>query len=639
MTKQLALVVHGIGEQQAGETVHHLVGGLTGKDGASVKTDMRLLHETNPQSEPDPTPALFPCHISRVEHDKGETVFAEVYWADLSGGNTGALRTIYDIVTLSLGFGHISRRNAEAVHDEDHWLTKLTKAVTHLLHGPITAGNAMLLLGFALLAFTPLSDHHHYAAWTIAVIAIVVGFLALGRLRERHLFQIFSIWLFGLGALFAIFTVYTMTSGQGIAVTDGSCGGDGWCEAPWYAMFFIVILSLSGAAILLIAPVLVIAQWRNDRQQGQGRAGFEPPSLFHVVSAFMVVMWLLIATVLWVFVFRTFDSQLAAVGISFDLLETSAPLMGLFFGCLVALALAGGLIGLRVMQWHANYKSQPNIAGEPPRLILNPIFRMALSLVVVILGLAIIMSAAEIFGIVDMSWLGGMTETFSTLAISAALLAATLYSAFANEVAKGVAVAKDVVAFFKREPKEPKTERRWHTPKMREMKTDPKWHDPLRDRMRARFAAVAAVMIDSERPDEVVIVSHSLGTMIATDAIRDDEIYQLLIDRPNAQNPVLVTMGSPYTHMFTQYFGKFFEKPAFFKSRLSRWLNIYRADDFVGTAVEGEDDQWPENCRVPPRGHTGYWSDADVIKLLKPGLFDLSASGSETSASESGRAA
>lgn len=605
MAKQLALVVHGIGEQQAGQTVDELVGGLTGRSPLSVETNHRLLQEPKPRSakkEDDPAPVLFPCHIARVRHPKGETVFAEVYWADLSGGNSGAIRTIYDIVKLSLGLGHIARRGAEALYGETHWLTRLTRLVVHLLHGPITACNAILLMAMALLLFTPLGTSPNLAVLITGLAALGIGVISLIKLWSRHLLRIFGFWLSGLGAFLSLIVLLTVFRGsQGsaeMAFLGYACGPQNDCLVPFYATVIVFIVSIASEIILAAVPVMIIAQWLNEGTSERK----DPRSLFHVVTAFMVVMWLLIVAVLWAFALRSFDERLAGFGIDVGYITEGTTQIGLLFAGLLALAAAGCAVFAKVLRWRAEFRAGRD-PGEPPRLILNPLIRSVLSWINIVLGASMVATLAAYLGYPVLGWLDDISGQLAPYALIAALLIATLYTSSSDAVARGIGVAKDVVAYFKREP------------------LGKGWHDPLRERMQARFQTVAGIMRDLERPDEIVLVSHSLGTMIATDAIREANTYAKLVVK-GGRAPSLVTMGSPYSHLFTHYFGRFFPEPDHLQSKLHQWLNVYRADDFVGTRVGQSGCIWPENRKVPPRGHTGYWTDPDVVSILTSSVFN-----------------
>jgi hypothetical protein len=57
---------------------------------------------------------------------------------------------------------------------------------------------------------------------------------------------------------------------------------------------------------------------------------------------------------------------------------------------------------------------------------------------------------------------------------------------------------------------------------------------------------------------------------------------------------------------------------------LESWLNLYRADDFVGTKIEegtktigGVSHRFPANELVYGRGHMGYWKDTEAITMAR----------------------
>jgi hypothetical protein len=93
-------------------------------------------------------------------------------------------------------------------------------------------------------------------------------------------------------------------------------------------------------------------------------------------------------------------------------------------------------------------------------------------------------------------------------------------------------------------------------------------------------------------------------------------------------------MGSPFTHLYQHYFSNHYpplDQP--FWSTLRRnvdcWFNIFRVDDFVGTSIvfpESLRSSGGFNCQnfpVKRCGHNNYWSDKQVIDLLRDqGAFD-----------------
>ena len=82
-------------------------------------------------------------------------------------------------------------------------------------------------------------------------------------------------------------------------------------------------------------------------------------------------------------------------------------------------------------------------------------------------------------------------------------------------------------------------------------------------------------------------------------------------------------MGSPYTHLYGNYFPSSFASVGNRANLANKdnggllrdWLNIFRIDDFVGTHI-GK-GAWPREFPVPPNGHTNYWIDRRVVAKLR----------------------
>jgi len=135
----------------------------------------------------------------------------------------------------------------------------------------------------------------------------------------------------------------------------------------------------------------------------------------------------------------------------------------------------------------------------------------------------------------------------------------------------------------------------------------------LRDRIDGRFSIVFKTLTSSYEPDEIIVVSHSQGTVISVRALSK------LDGDPILERIKLVTMGSPYTHIYGHYFPRTFNFDNVPDALVKNWTNIYRVDDFVGTHVETQNLDggiYPQNFPVLPMGHTGYWSDQHVLDII-----------------------
>ena len=120
----------------------------------------------------------------------------------------------------------------------------------------------------------------------------------------------------------------------------------------------------------------------------------------------------------------------------------------------------------------------------------------------------------------------------------------------------------------------------------------------------------------------LVIMAHSQGTIIAVDEIAKSWSEKAL-------PPVtLVTFGSPVTELYQHYFPLVYppwsddEWDTLF-TRITRWGNFYRVDDYVGrriTPPTGLCDFF--EAAVGRGGHTNYWRDPRFLDALNTwGLF------------------
>ncbi|MEM8879457.1 MAG: hypothetical protein AAGC82_02560 [Pseudomonadota bacterium] len=141
-----------------------------------------------------------------------------------------------------------------------------------------------------------------------------------------------------------------------------------------------------------------------------------------------------------------------------------------------------------------------------------------------------------------------------------------------------------------------------------------------RMRIERRLERVLGLLWRTGAYDRVTIVSHSLGTVVATrclERILASEAApppQAPLDLP--KTIALITMGSPVTHIYRRYFPVHFEiGPAMLSPRIT-WTNIFRSDDFVGTRISGL-NRTLANFVVPAAGHSGYFTDAEVWEILR----------------------
>jgi hypothetical protein len=155
---------------------------------------------------------------------------------------------------------------------------------------------------------------------------------------------------------------------------------------------------------------------------------------------------------------------------------------------------------------------------------------------------------------------------------------------------------------------------------------------PLSDRERTRTALSRAIgqLRELATVNRVVIVCHSLGTVVVVDLLR----HLKQTSASGRAVPIdLVTAGSPMRRLIVRLLPHRLPNLRTLRSELAsgalpvgRWFNAYRSLDFVGMRlVSGEACRDPERgileCPLVPRwqrpwGHSNYWADPRFTRLV-----------------------
>ncbi|MEL6475869.1 MAG: hypothetical protein AAFR17_00970 [Pseudomonadota bacterium] len=361
------------------------------------------------------------------------------------------------------------------------------------------------------------------------------------------------------------------------------------------------------------------------------------PALAPVALSAMALMWILLLCCVWAvgfFIDRQFTGN-------FDLFKAAFFLVWVNWAFALAIALITATIfALPYRAWMRRLKkmnylirnparktvpsgappAEPGLIVHPdlgasrppieaPRLIVAvPIAILTMFCPVVLLSLGIVSvlrdRALLFYDVTWMNWMADQShDYFEWMLAVSALIGLALYG-FREQLRVGIGLGSDVINYFRVLDYAPKRGDR---------------HFHFRERIERRFIAVARVMCKRHMPDEVVIVAHSQGTVVALDVLRHGKVADLVETCPNWK---LITMGSPFTHIYAKYFPNDFWLPGQEQTGLKQWINIFRIDDFVGTHIGNGHRDWPVEHAVGPRGHTNYWVDIEVAPILRRHLFD-----------------
>ncbi len=149
---------------------------------------------------------------------------------------------------------------------------------------------------------------------------------------------------------------------------------------------------------------------------------------------------------------------------------------------------------------------------------------------------------------------------------------------------------------------------------------------PPRVQMVARYRAVLR-QVAADNPKHVVVMAHSQGTILTLATLLGDTQRSPKFGPPGtadlpAAPLTFLSYGSPVTQTYEQRFPTRFrvwtDPATLVESPITRWLNVFRAGDYIGRAVGEHDSYDPalttsgtqrqERC-LGPGHHTGYLSD------------------------------
>jgi hypothetical protein len=614
----------------------------------------------------------------KISHER---VVADYYWGDISGTGRGGIAVLLGFVKIILGLSHAIRENAMDVFPgmggRAIWLRRITLIGPLMIHGPIAALNAVLVagvfvalgLGNAVAAVPVLGLISPEVA--IGVLSVLAGWIGLLFARVYLLRHLLS-WVVAVG-LFILAMAALEVMGQGnwlgrlIGLADGwmisvACEGAanaGTCATGYVGISLLgvrlmSVMMLAWAITLLAAVVVGVASRVPGLAPERGRvSNFLQPAI-----ALMTLLWFLLMAAVWAVVLQldtTWNEKLIP-----DARQVEAALRMISPAVLALVALiAVGLWlhfakgrGLAAME-PAQYLPQRDTLAEQHRLIVGRRILAVLTGFTVVIVLLGVFSLTRVCLIGPERWCDwaakGLSGETAKVIAGVGVVATLLIGAGRASLAMGIEIFTDVLVYLNdyswrsREAALGTTEADCNQPlatrtlleRMLGMRKAPDqvrqgyW---LRKRIQMRMEALMATLVRNEAPDEIVIVSHSQGTMIAIDVI--ERAGQGWLDAlPKGGVLKLVTMGSPYIHVYNTYFPSQFRAPAARpvlqkvseNGVLSDWVNIFRVDDFVGTHIDtrrddGAPDQgngWPREVPVPCNGHTHYWVDPNVFPALR----------------------
>ena len=403
------------------------------------------------------------------------------------------------------------------------------------------------------------------------------------------------------------------------------------------------ILGIMGLSWLLVIFCNAIVAAAEIRRWFLGR-GDGPPALASATIALMSMLWIILIASIWASLLNL-PFQSLPTGLRLESILGTASFAVI---ALAGIALGAGYVFLRTGRWAAKSDPAAYIISSNPahawkiaeknRLIISPWMLVPIWGFFAVMLITSLSATLKMIGIelpvpawaaAVNQWLQG---NFGTIMAGLAVVGTFLFAAGQQQLRAGLGIAIDVITWL--------NDHSWNSLEMQTQETrtlgETMFPSPLqagsgkkaqgywrRERIKNRLKVMMEKLLRDEKPDEVIFVSHSQGTVVAIAALSDkgsDWLGSLSKD----STLKLVTMGSPYTHVHRHYYpASFPETGAILAMKktgeggvLDDWINIFRIDDFVGTFIDPT-GKWPREHPVPANGHTYYWVDENVFPILK----------------------
>ncbi|WP_298936635.1 hypothetical protein [uncultured Ruegeria sp.] len=634
MGRHLVLTVHGIGEQKPGETVDQVVGAATtwldgkARPPITVEREMIELAESTFDGS-DRNAKLFKVHLRKVAKPnvtEDEALFAEVFWADRSPAPKGAIKTVLDLIWVVLALGYLAMDNVEQTHRrsdidpsnakgrETH-AARVVHLFTWIFFGAVATLNAYLLIGagVVLVDLIPETYVDRSNALFLLLLLLYGGGAGIGLRRSNsaptYLRRVFWRGMALVGGLLVV------------ALLSGPLGAGFWSLKTGSALEQFVslqVFALAGCWATLIVLTAVMYLTSMEKTEIADQLTSEHRRIYPSTCAAMLVFWMFFISGLWL----TFDEVVKTVPVLsesqlnslFDThLRDAIETLSVAFAAIVVLALVGGLVYAGRHLGKHNLHHKPEVLS---RAIVNRsaqwVFLLATATLSIVTyrGLSIFIreddplctTASDTTELVECNILGNTLNDLMGLQgmIGIAVLGSTaLLYRYSGFVAAGLGVARDIVTYAIRDKclLSGDLKARYN-------------NYPDRTAIDDRFYRALFYALDVFPADHITVVSHSQGTVIATQMLADKRVQRRIDGRP----VTLITMGSPVTHIYQRYFPEMFTVDP--GQLNAAWFNIFRQDDFVGTRIEGGLIDDARNFPVQPGGHTGYFTDYQVWKIL-----------------------
>lgn len=551
---------------------------------------------------------------SNAEHT---THFKELYWNDLSfvkNSWLGIAKGIFNVVT---GLRHLVTPTEKDQPTKP--LAKLAQIFFSLLGGPILGGSALVFLIWALLILIHVciqvyckDDNVEWLVinnlhWLFPLVSTFIGLfillvpIKLNGLKMRRLWTMKCLAVLAIAAAIAYPIIRYLC--PHLLTNVGN------------SILWVVVVPVVG--FWALANLNMILIFGGTLVQGIRFKFKTYPSMIIPALSTMLTMTFLIAAipVLIVGSDTAIPDSLQFTGME-QVIDRSLPTVGWIWLGFVIVAITAGLFYTYRISWFRRNKAKISPDNAPPRLV----FSMFLFWVFLILSIPAIFTffvnlAGQLNLLDKTNNLNALTQSLRLIVIVTIPVLLPLLAMAKSGIRLTLDLTLDIVNYFKPNPEQAFSA--WRTN-----------YDAIdfkfRKRVLERLDKILELALEGEGEKELVLLTHSQGTIFGLDYVSDNKNKSRLL---GFSKVVLITMGSPFKHVYQHYFPKMFNQEQRYhniKEILGNnpWINIYCNDDYIGTYISpfkpNEDQSFasPINIELDKGGHTQYFTDRRVMDLL-----------------------
>jgi len=645
--EKVVLVIHGVGDPDAGDTLNRFARSLASEEKPLVEKQATVwLTEKSNVAHRTKT---FPTHVRRLHINDTNAEMAEVFWGDLSQVRRGTFGLIHGVFQILFGLRYVAYVAADQQGKAAYYLKNLGLISSRMLHGPVLAVAFFLSLITAAAMATDMMWEGSYKLllWThgivaaCAVLSLVLGTVGQRLTQSRVVVRFWS-WVMTV-AFYSFFLIVAKAFYIDVYLPEVNCPS---CQHPgliWYCRVQVILLGL----LWFAESGIVIAMgccWAAASLHP--RVNRPAINVAFMLPALAVGIWGQALPMAWVSA-KEGITRLQRVPEFAAAFDEAIPLLGVQFLMMLITAAAAIFVIARYFMWRNRNNISTFLGGSrAPRLIVNRLQQlMLIGCTAAGVSLVFTLCTMNIFGIAYRDSLFGqaLIEANKYAVVCLAPLAGLIFLSL-RHLRPAFDIMLDVVNHFY-----------FRSTLMADALEDDDEFDikettfesgslyfSRRDCINNRMKRILVYYRDRlEHRPELVIVSHSQGTMVAIDVLNDPEMAWL---SSSFSRTSLLTMGSPFTYLYQKYFGHLYQSlnsPRWdnLRCRVDRWVNLFRIDDFVGQEIEfplkGRSLQPTpmlakdlnatlQSCTDHPlgcRGHTNYWEDVEAIAVIKKEIF------------------